>query len=56
VREIGDLEVATVLNGEIRKNTVSNMIFPPWSLVSFHSKVMTPRRFIQDSSAIGINL
>jgi 2-keto-4-pentenoate hydratase/2-oxohepta-3-ene-1,7-dioic acid hydratase in catechol pathway len=42
VGEIGDLEVATVLNGEVRrKNTVSNMIFPPWSLVSFHSKVMT---------------
>jgi 2-keto-4-pentenoate hydratase/2-oxohepta-3-ene-1,7-dioic acid hydratase in catechol pathway len=31
-----------VLNGEARrKNTVSNMIFSPWSLVSFHSKVMT---------------
>jgi 2-keto-4-pentenoate hydratase/2-oxohepta-3-ene-1,7-dioic acid hydratase in catechol pathway len=42
VREIGDLEVATVLGGEVRrKNTVSNMIFPPWSLVAFHSKVMT---------------
>jgi 2-keto-4-pentenoate hydratase/2-oxohepta-3-ene-1,7-dioic acid hydratase in catechol pathway len=42
VGEIGELEVATVLNGEVRrKNVVSNMIFPPWSLVSFHSKVMT---------------
>ncbi len=42
VGEIGDLEVATVLNGEVRrKNVVSNMFFPPWSLVSFHSKVMT---------------
>jgi 2-keto-4-pentenoate hydratase/2-oxohepta-3-ene-1,7-dioic acid hydratase in catechol pathway len=42
VGEIGDLEVATVLNGEVRrKNVVSNMIFSPWFLVSFHSKVMT---------------
>ena len=42
VGEVGELEVATVLNGEARrKNTVSNMIFSPWSLVSFHSKVMT---------------
>ena len=42
VGEVGGLEVATVLNGEVRrKNTVSNMIFSPWSLVSFHSKVMT---------------
>jgi 2-keto-4-pentenoate hydratase/2-oxohepta-3-ene-1,7-dioic acid hydratase in catechol pathway len=42
VGEVGELEVATVLNGEVRrKNVVSNMIFSPWSLVSFHSKVMT---------------
>jgi 2-keto-4-pentenoate hydratase/2-oxohepta-3-ene-1,7-dioic acid hydratase in catechol pathway len=42
VEDIGELEVATVLNGEVRrKNVVSNMIFPPWFLVSFHSKVMT---------------
>jgi 2-keto-4-pentenoate hydratase/2-oxohepta-3-ene-1,7-dioic acid hydratase in catechol pathway len=42
VGEIEKLEVATVLGGEVRrKNTVSNMIFSPWSLVSFHSKVMT---------------
>lgn len=42
VGEIEDLEVATVLNGEVRrKNTVSNMTFSPWELVSFHSKVMT---------------
>jgi hypothetical protein len=35
-------DIATVLNGEVRrKNTVSNMIFSPWSLVAFHSKVMT---------------
>ena len=42
VGEVGDLEVATVLNGEMRrKNTVSNMIFSPWFLVAFHSKAMT---------------
>jgi 2-keto-4-pentenoate hydratase/2-oxohepta-3-ene-1,7-dioic acid hydratase in catechol pathway len=42
VGEVGELEVSTVLNGEVRrKNTVSNMIFSPGSLVSFHSKVMT---------------
>ena len=43
--EVGDverLEVATVLNGEVRrKDTVSNMTFSPWWLVAFHSKVMT---------------
>jgi 2-keto-4-pentenoate hydratase/2-oxohepta-3-ene-1,7-dioic acid hydratase in catechol pathway len=42
VEDIGALEVSTVLNGEVRRtNTVSNMTFSPWSLVSFHSKVMT---------------
>jgi 2-keto-4-pentenoate hydratase/2-oxohepta-3-ene-1,7-dioic acid hydratase in catechol pathway len=42
VGEVGSLEVATVLNGEVRRrNVVSNMVFSPWSLVSFHSKVMT---------------
>ena len=42
VGEVGNLEVATVLNGEVRRrNVVSNMIFSPWSLVSFHSEVMT---------------
>jgi 2-keto-4-pentenoate hydratase/2-oxohepta-3-ene-1,7-dioic acid hydratase in catechol pathway len=43
--EVGDisaLEVSTVLNGEVRRtNTVRNMTFSPWSLVSFHSKVMS---------------
>jgi 2-keto-4-pentenoate hydratase/2-oxohepta-3-ene-1,7-dioic acid hydratase in catechol pathway len=35
------LEVSTVLNGEVRRtNTVSNMTFSPWFLVSFHSRVM----------------
>jgi 2-keto-4-pentenoate hydratase/2-oxohepta-3-ene-1,7-dioic acid hydratase in catechol pathway len=42
VRDVGDLEVATLLNGEVRSsNKVSNMMFSPWWLVSFHSKVMT---------------
>lgn len=42
VGEIRDLTVATVLNGEVRReNVVSNMTFSPWLLVSFHSKVMT---------------
>ena len=42
IADVGALEVSTVLNGEVRrKNVVSNMIFSPWSLVSFHSKVMT---------------
>jgi 2-keto-4-pentenoate hydratase/2-oxohepta-3-ene-1,7-dioic acid hydratase in catechol pathway len=42
VGEVGELEVSTVLNGEVqRTNTVSNMVFSPWWLVSFHSKIMT---------------
>jgi 2-keto-4-pentenoate hydratase/2-oxohepta-3-ene-1,7-dioic acid hydratase in catechol pathway len=43
--EVGDvdaLEVATVVNGEVRRtNTVSNMTFSPWFLIAFHSQVMT---------------
>ncbi len=36
------LEVSTVLNGEVRRtNSVSNMTFSPYWLVSFHSRVMT---------------
>ncbi len=42
VGEVAGLEVSTVVNGEaLRTNTVSNMTFSPYSLVSFHSKVMT---------------
>lgn len=42
VGEIANLKVATVLNGEPRReNVVSNMTFSPWFLVSFHSRVMT---------------
>jgi 2-keto-4-pentenoate hydratase/2-oxohepta-3-ene-1,7-dioic acid hydratase in catechol pathway len=41
VEDVGTLEVSTVLNGEVhRTNTVSNMMFSPWTLVSFHSRVM----------------
>ena len=40
--ELDDLEVSTVLNGGVRRhNTVSNMTFSPYRLVSFHSRVMT---------------
>ena len=40
--EVEDLAVSTVLNGEVRReNTVSNMMFSPLELVSFHSQVMT---------------
>ena len=42
VDDVDALEVSTVINGELhRKNSVSNMTFSPWFLVSFHSKVMT---------------
>ena len=42
IADVGALEVFTVLNGEVRRtNTVSNMMFSPWWLVSFHSQVMT---------------
>lgn len=41
VEDVLQLQVATVINGAVhRKNTVSNMAFRPWFLVSFHSKVM----------------
>jgi len=42
VGKIGSLEVAMILNGEVKRtNAVSNMVFSPWFLISFHSKVMT---------------
>jgi len=42
IEDVEALEVSTVLNGEVRRtNTVSNMTFSPWWLVSFHSRVMT---------------
>ncbi len=41
VDDVKGLEVSTVLNGEVRRtNTVSNMTFSPWFLVSFHSRIM----------------
>jgi 2-keto-4-pentenoate hydratase/2-oxohepta-3-ene-1,7-dioic acid hydratase in catechol pathway len=42
IADVDALEVATMLNGKVhRSNTVSNMTFSPWWLVSFHSRVMT---------------
>lgn len=42
IPDITQLQVATVINGEIHaRNVVSNMTFPPAYLVSFHSKVAT---------------
>lgn len=42
VEDVHRLEVSTIINGELhRKNAVANMMFTPWKLVSFHSKVMT---------------
>jgi 2-keto-4-pentenoate hydratase/2-oxohepta-3-ene-1,7-dioic acid hydratase in catechol pathway len=42
IADVDALEVSTVLNGAVRRsNTVSNMTFSPWWLVSFHSRVMT---------------
>jgi 2-keto-4-pentenoate hydratase/2-oxohepta-3-ene-1,7-dioic acid hydratase in catechol pathway len=42
IADVDALEVSTVLNSEVRRsNTVSNMIFSPWWLVSFHSRIMT---------------
>lgn len=42
IEDLSKLPVSTVLNGDThRKNTVSNMTFPPLWLISFHSQVMT---------------
>jgi 2-keto-4-pentenoate hydratase/2-oxohepta-3-ene-1,7-dioic acid hydratase in catechol pathway len=42
IENISILKVATVINGNIHaQNSISNMLFPPDFLVSFHSKVMT---------------
>lgn len=42
ITDIAALRISTVLNGkEARSNTVSNMIFSPRYLISFHSHVMT---------------
>lgn len=38
---LADLEVSTVINGEVhRRNVVANMTFSPAYLISFHSQVM----------------
>jgi 2-keto-4-pentenoate hydratase/2-oxohepta-3-ene-1,7-dioic acid hydratase in catechol pathway len=42
VNRIDELKVSTVIKGQQhRTNTISNMTFSPWFLVSFHSRVMT---------------
>ncbi len=42
IDNVPNLEVATVINGKVHaQNLVSNMIFSPAYLVSFHSKIMT---------------
>jgi 2-keto-4-pentenoate hydratase/2-oxohepta-3-ene-1,7-dioic acid hydratase in catechol pathway len=42
IREVLDLKVSTVLNGQIvAEDRVAHMTFPPDFLVAFHSKVMT---------------
>ena len=42
IEDVTKLKVTTVLNEQVhRENVVSNMIFSPYFLVSFHSKVMT---------------
>jgi 2-keto-4-pentenoate hydratase/2-oxohepta-3-ene-1,7-dioic acid hydratase in catechol pathway len=42
VGDVDELEVATVLNGDVRRrNTISNMTFSPWELIAFHSRIMT---------------
>jgi 2-keto-4-pentenoate hydratase/2-oxohepta-3-ene-1,7-dioic acid hydratase in catechol pathway len=42
IEDVDTLEVSTMLNGKVhRSNTVLNMTFSPWWLVSFHSRIMT---------------
>jgi 2-keto-4-pentenoate hydratase/2-oxohepta-3-ene-1,7-dioic acid hydratase in catechol pathway len=42
ISDVKKLNVSTVLNGKVyAQNSISNMLFPPDFLVSFHSKVMT---------------
>lgn len=42
VEPLDDVEVRTVVNDEVTaRNTVSNMLYDPHELVSFHSRVMT---------------
>jgi 2-keto-4-pentenoate hydratase/2-oxohepta-3-ene-1,7-dioic acid hydratase in catechol pathway len=42
ITHLDALEVSTELHDEVRRtNTISNMTFSLWWLVSFHSRVMT---------------
>ena len=42
IAEVRELEVATVINGNVHaRNVVANMTFPPDLLMAFHSAVMT---------------
>ena len=42
VKDVFSLQVQTIINGEVHaENTVANMTFPPDSLVSYHSQIMT---------------
>lgn len=42
IEDIMNIRVSTVINGQVlASNTISNMVFPPDFLVSFHSEVMT---------------
>ncbi|MGN7398013.1 fumarylacetoacetate hydrolase family protein [Peribacillus frigoritolerans] len=42
IPNLEDVSVSTVLNGEsIHTNTIRNMMFPPWLIVSYFSKIVT---------------
>jgi 2-keto-4-pentenoate hydratase/2-oxohepta-3-ene-1,7-dioic acid hydratase in catechol pathway len=42
VQDVFSLQVQTIINGKVHaENTVANMTFPPDSLVSYHSQIMT---------------
>lgn len=42
VPNISELRISTLLNGVVKaSNTIANMLFSPYQLISFHSKVMT---------------
>jgi 2-keto-4-pentenoate hydratase/2-oxohepta-3-ene-1,7-dioic acid hydratase in catechol pathway len=42
VKDVFSLQVQTIINGKVyAENTVANMTFPPDSLVSYHSQIMT---------------
>jgi 2-keto-4-pentenoate hydratase/2-oxohepta-3-ene-1,7-dioic acid hydratase in catechol pathway len=42
VKDVFSLQVQTIINGKVHaENTIANMTFPPDSLVSYHSQIMT---------------